>query len=78
MAFQIAEVNKAVAAIADRVDNNFRVVFDKDWKSGLDSSYMLNKCTNKVTKSTRVGNVWVIHAIVNSENVGNHNFGRLG
>lgn len=76
--FQIAEVNKALGAIADRVDNNFRVVFDKDFKTGLDSSYMLNKNTNKVTKSTRIGNVWVINAIVNIEDVGSQIFGRLG
>ena len=76
--FQIAEVNKALAAIADRVDNNFRVVFDKDFKTGMDSSYMLNKTNNKVIKSTRVGNVWVINAIVNAEDVGVGGFGRLG
>ena len=59
----------ALAAIADRVDNWYKVVFDKDMKTGLDSSYMLNKRTNKVTKSTRVGNVGVIQARVNAEDV---------
>ena len=39
---------------------------------------MLNKTNNKVIKSTRVGNVWVINAIVNAEDVGVGGFGRLG
>ena len=60
------------------MDNWYRVVFDKDMKSGLDCSYMLNKVSNKVTKSTRVGNVWVINAIVRAEDVGAGGFGRLG
>ena len=76
--FQIAEVNKALGAIADRVDNNYRVVFDKDMKSGHDSSYILNKGTNKIMKSSRIGNVWVIEAIVDAENVGHESFARLG
>ena len=74
--FQIAEVNKALAAIADRVDNNFRVIFDKNMKIGHDASYMLNKATNKVTKTTRIGNVWIVEAIIDSENAGKESFVR--
>ena len=48
--FQMAEVNKALASIADRVDNNYKVVFDKDEESGRDASYMINKKTKKVIK----------------------------
>ena len=76
--FQIAEVNKALGAIADRVDNNYRVVFDKNMATGHDSSYILNKATNKILKSTRVGNVWVIEAIINAEDAGTESFVRLG
>ena len=34
MCFQVAEVNKALAAVAALVDANHRVVFDKDMKTG--------------------------------------------
>ena len=73
--FQIAEVNKALASIADRVDHNCRVVFDKDEKTGQDASYILNKTTKRVIKMTRVGNVWKIDAIVE---VGNTNHEESG
>ena len=78
MCFQIAEVNKALAAIADRVDHNFRVVFDKNLTTGLDASYMLNKTTGRVIKTTRVGNVWIIEAIINAEDAGDESFVRRG
>ena len=64
--FQIAEVNKALASIADRVDHNCRVVFDRDEKTGQDASYILNKTTMKVIKMTRVGNVWKVDAIIDA------------
>ena len=67
--FQIAEVNKALASIADRVDKNCRVVFDKDEKTGIDASYIYNKTTKRVIKMTRVGNVWKVEAIVEARNV---------
>ena len=78
MTFQIAEVNKALAAIADRVDHNCKVVFDKDVKTGIDASYILNTTTNRITKTTRVGNVWVIETITNAEDAGNESFVRRG
>ena len=74
--FQIAEVNKALAAIADRVDHNFRVVFDKNMRTGHDASYMLNKATNKVMKTTRFGNIWIAEAIVNAHDAGDEGFAR--
>ena len=61
---QIAEVNKALAAVSDRVDNDFRVVFDKDSKTGRDVSYMLRKPTREILKMLRVDNVWIMEAIV--------------
>ena len=78
MCFQIAEVNKALAAIADRVDHNYRVVFDKNMATGLDASYMLNKTSGRVIKTTRVGNVWVIEAIISVEDAGEESFVRQG
>ena len=78
MCVQIAEVNKALAAIADRVDHNFKVVFDKNLATGLDASYMLNKTTGRVIKTTRVGNVWIIEAIINAEDAGDESFVRRG
>ena len=76
--FQIAEVNKALASIADRVDSNHRVVFDKDEKTGKDLSYILNKTTNRAIKMTRVGNVWIIEAIVNGSDIDDMGFARRG
>ena len=76
--FQIAEVNKALGAIADRVDNNYRVVFDKNMETGHDSSYILNKRTKKIMKSSRIGNVWVIEAIIDAEDAGRESFVRRG
>ena len=76
--FQIAEVNKALGSIADRVDNNNRVVFDKDEHTGRDVSYILNKTKKKVIKMTREGNVWKVHAIVDIANVGDASFRRRG
>ena len=67
--FQMAEVNKALASIADRVDSNYKVVFDKDADAGRDISYMLNKTTKRAIKMTRIGNVWVIEATVDVGNL---------
>ena len=67
--FQIAEVNKALASIADRVDHNCKVVFDRDELTGKDQSYILNKTTKRVIKMTRVGNVWKIDAIIDAGHV---------
>ena len=67
--FQIAEVNKALASIADRVDHGYRVTFDKDEKTGRDASYMLHKKSKKIIKVTRHGNVWRVEAIVDVDNI---------
>ena len=74
--FQMAEVNKALASIADRVDNRYRVVFDKDDKTGRDASYMINKKTNQIIKMNRVGNVWIIEANVDANMTGEGLVGR--
>ena len=76
--FQIAEVNKALASIADRVDNHHRVVFDKDEEAGKDISYMRNKKTKRIIKMVRTGNVWIIEAIVEANSIGDESFARRG
>ena len=68
--FQIAEVNKALAAVADRVDAGFKVVFDKDMITGVDTSHMVHKETGKIIKSNRKGNVWTIDAYVSPSHIG--------
>ena len=76
--FQIAEVNKALAAVSDRVDHDYRVVFDKDSKTGIDCSYMLHKPTNKIIKMTRINNVWIVEAIVDIPKNNSSSFTRRG
>ena len=62
--FQVADANKPLGAVADRVDHRCRVVFDKDDETGQDLSYIYNKATRKITKMRREGNVWKVDAIV--------------
>ena len=76
--FQVAEVNKALLAVSDRVDHNYRVVFDKDQRSGQDLSYMLEKNSGKVLKLRRERNVWVLDAIVPGDAIGKDYFARRG
>ena len=65
--FQIAEVNKVLAAVSALVDANCRVVFDRDDKTHVDVSYILDKKTNTYTKLRRERNVWVVDAWVEEE-----------
>ena len=76
--FQIAEVNKALGSIADRVDNNNRVVFDKDMLKNKDVSYIFNKTTRRMIKMVREGNVWKVEALVSAENVRDAGFAGRG
>ena len=70
LTFQIAEVNKALCAISNLVDNGFRVVFDKNMKTNQDISHMLHKESGVTTRYRRTRNVWVLDAFVdgNSDN----------
>ena len=68
--FQIAEVNKALAAVSYQVDNNYRVIFDKDMATGKDVSMMVHKPTGRTTRFRRERNIWVVDAIVESEGFG--------
>ena len=62
--FQIAEANKPLGSVADRVDHRCRVVFDKDDDTDEDVSYIYDKAARKMTKMRRDGNVWKVDAIV--------------
>ena len=73
---QIAEVNKALGAISYLVDNNHRVVFDKDMATGKDLSLMLNKGTKQVDRFRRDRNVWVLDATVDEDDVPGTHFHR--
>ena len=64
MCFQVAEVNKALAAVSALVDSNHRVFFDKDMKTGVDIAFIIDKKTNISTNMRRERNVWVIDAWV--------------
>ena len=65
--FQIAEVNKVLAAVSALVDANHRVIFDKDEKSGVDISFITDKATGVSTKMRRDRNVWVVDAWIDEE-----------
>ena len=62
--FQIAEVNKILAAVSALVDSGHRVVFDRDEKTKLDASFIIHKETGKSIRMRRDRNVWVIDAYV--------------
>ena len=65
--FQIAEVNKVLASVSSMVDAGHRVIFDKDDKTGLDISFIVNKKTGVSTKMRREKNVWVVDAWIEEE-----------
>ena len=67
LTFQIAEVNKALCAISNLVDNGFRVVFDKNMKTNQDISHMLHKEIGVTTRYRRTRNVWVLDAFVDGD-----------
>ena len=65
--FQIAEVNKAVGAVPQLVDRGFKVIFDKNTKTGQDMSLMLNKETNVAPPIPKRAQVWVPDAYINKD-----------
>ena len=79
LTFQIAEVNKALCAVSNLVDRGYRVVFDKDVKTGQDTSYMMHKGTGVTTRFRRTRNVWVLDAFVDNKSGSNgQSFHRRG
>ena len=65
--FQIAEVNKALAAVSALVDSRHRVTFDQDEATGVDCSFILHKPTGRSTRMKRERNVWVVDALIEEE-----------
>ena len=65
--FQVAEVNKVLASVSYLVDNNYRVLFEKDGNTGRDISFILNKATGKSIKMKRERNVWTIDSSVTED-----------
>ena len=41
--FQVAAINKVLCAVSYLVDNQMRVIFDRDEKTGVDTSHILSK-----------------------------------
>ena len=70
MCFQVAEVNKVLAAVSALVGANHRVVFDKDMKTGANISFILDKKTGIGTRMRRKRNVWVTDAWIDEEDTG--------
>ena len=70
MCFQVAEANKALAAVSALVGSNHGGVFDKDMKTGADISFIIDRRTNLSTKMRRESNAWVIDAWVDEEEPG--------
>ena len=62
--FQVADVNKALMSLSDRVDNRNRIVFDQDDETGEDLTHIYDKRLKKKMKLKRVGKVWVLDVTV--------------
>ena len=56
-----------LASVSSMVDAGHRVIFDKDDKTGLDISFIVNKKTGVSTKMRREKNVWVVDAWIEEE-----------
>ena len=65
--FQVAAVNKALCAVSYLVDHGYRVIFDRDDATGVDTSHILNKATGKTINMVREKNVWTIDAFIDEE-----------
>ena len=65
--FQIAAVNKVLCAVSYLVDHGMKVIFDRDERSGVDTSHILNKKTGKTIKLRRERNVWAIDAYIDED-----------
>ena len=65
--FQVAEVNKVLASVSYLVDSGHRVVFDRDSKTGVGISVIVNKVNGEEVAMRRDNNVWVIDAFVEED-----------
>ena len=73
--FQVANVNKSLGSVADRVDNKCRVVYDQD-DDGKDLRYILDKLSGRIMKMRRTGKVW--NAVVAKDMISPDLFSRQG
>ena len=71
--FQVADVNKPLMSISDRVDNRCRVVYDQDDLTGEDLTHIFDKKTNQTIKLRRVGKVWVLDCTVKADMLAENN-----
>ena len=78
LTFQIAEVNKALAAVSYLVDNNYRVIFDKDMATGKDVSRMIHKPSGRIARFRRERNIWILDAIIELDEENERSFRRRG
>ena len=77
MVMQIAEVNEALGSVSYMVDANFRVVFGRDEKTGVDLSMMVHKPTGRATRFRREKNIWVLDAYMqDGDLIANESFAR--
>ena len=78
--FQVANVNKPLMSISDRVDNRCRVVYDQDDITGEDLTHIFDKKTQKAIKLRRVGKVWILDCTVKADMLAEDNmvFSRRG
>ena len=65
--FQVADVNKPLMSISDRMDRRCRVMFDQDDDTGEDISFITNKVNGQAIKMRRDKNVWVVNAYIDDE-----------
>ena len=45
--FQVVEVNKVLASVSALVDSNHRVTFDKDERTGMDISFIVDSLADR-------------------------------
>ena len=78
--FQIADVNKPLGCVADRVDDRCRVVFDRDDDTGEDISHVYDKRTKTMMRMRRTGKTWRLDAMLTADMIANSSpvFSRRG
>ena len=60
LVFQIAEGNKPLGSVTYVVDKGFRVVYDKNMRTGEDMSYTTHKAIGKTFRFRSGRNVWIL------------------
>ena len=76
LTFQIAEVNKALGSVSYLVDHGYRVTFDQDEATGHDISMMYHKKSGVTSRFRRERNIWILDALVDTEENADDSFHR--